>query len=97
MLPNPICPFCGRPIPAQVQSRHHLVPRLRGGKGGETVLLHRICHKETHASLSETELARHYSMIEALLAHPRLARFAAWMAKRPPGFDAPTAGNRRGR
>ncbi|RMD47962.1 MAG: HNH endonuclease, partial [Alphaproteobacteria bacterium] len=28
----PICPLCGRPIPPDVpQSRHHLVPRLKGG------------------------------------------------------------------
>ena len=35
------CPLCLRPIPPGVpQSRHHLIPKLRGGKGGETVLLH---------------------------------------------------------
>ena len=32
----PTCPLCLRPIPPGVpQSRHHLVPKLRGGKGGE--------------------------------------------------------------
>ncbi len=94
----PICPLCGRPIPAGVpQSRHHLVPKLRGGKGGETVLLHQICHKEIHATLSETELARDYNTPEALRAHPHLAKFAAWVAKRPPEFNARSTGNRRGR
>lgn len=94
----PICALCGRPIPPDVpQSRHHLVPRLRGGKGGETVLLHQICHKEIHATLSETDLARAYNTPEALRAHPHLARFAAWVARRPPGFNARTTGNRRGR
>jgi len=98
MAEDPICPLCRRPIPPGVaQSRHHLVPRLRGGKGGETVLLHAICHKEIHASLTETELARRYDSIEALRAHPRIARFVAWVARRPPGFDAPSHGNRRGR
>lgn len=93
----PICALCGRPIPPDVpQSRHHLVPRLRGGKGGETVLLHQICHKEIHATLSETDLARAYNTPEALRAHPHLARFAAWVARRPPGFNARTTGNRRG-
>ena len=94
----PICALCGRPIPAGVpQSRHHLVPKLRGGKGGETVLLHQICHKEIHATLSETELARVYNTPEALRAHPHLAKFAAWVAKRPPEFNARSTGNRRGR
>ena len=83
----PICPLCGRPIPGDVpQSLHHLVPRAKGGRGGATVLLHHICHKEIHASLTEAALARDYSTIETLRAHPRLANFIRWVAKRPPGY-----------
>ncbi|WP_127115718.1 HNH endonuclease [Shimia sediminis] len=97
-MPDPICPICARPIPAEVpQSLHHLIPRLRGGKNGPTVLLHQICHKEIHASLTETELAREYSTIEALRRHPRLAKFIRWVAKRPPDFLSKTTGPRRRR
>ncbi len=96
--PDPICPLCGRPIPPGVpQSLHHLVPRLKGGKGGPTVLLHHICHKEIHATLSEAELARSFSTPEALRAHPRLARFIAWVARRPPGFTSRAPSLRRSR
>ena len=84
---DPLCPLCLRPIPPGVpQSRHHLVPRLRGGKGGETVLLHHVCHKTIHKTLGETDLARRYSTVEALRAHPDLRRFFDWVAKRPPGW-----------
>ncbi|MEM8956793.1 MAG: HNH endonuclease [Pseudomonadota bacterium] len=94
----PICPLCGRPIPPGVpQSLHHLTPKLRGGKGGPTVLLHQICHNEIHASLSETELARSYSTVAALKTHPRLARFIDWVQKRPPEFRSRTPGGRRKR
>ncbi len=93
----PICPLCGRPIPPQAkQSLHHLIPRLRGGKGGPTVLLHQICHNEIHATLSEAELARVYNTVEALQAHPRLAKFIAWVRKRPHDFHSKTPGARRG-
>ena len=41
-----ICPLCDRPIPKGApQSRHHLIPTLKGGKGGDTVLLHHQYHK----------------------------------------------------
>lgn len=93
----PVCPLCDRPIPPGLQSAHHLVPRLKGGKGGPTVLLHVLCHKEIHATLTEAELARNYATVEALRAHPRLAAFLEWVRKRPPGFQGRTAGPRRKR
>ncbi|MEM6374876.1 MAG: HNH endonuclease [Pseudomonadota bacterium] len=93
---DPICPLCQRPIPPEVrQSHHHLIPKLKGGKGGPTVLLHQICHNEIHATLTEAELARDYTRIDALRAHPRLAKFIRWIAKRPPGFISRTPGGRR--
>lgn len=95
---DPICPLCRRPIPAGApQSVHHLIPKLRGGKHGPTVLLHQICHNEIHASLSESDLAREYYTVDALRLHPRLSKFIAWVSKRPPAFNSKTPGARRKR
>ncbi|MEM7177234.1 MAG: HNH endonuclease [Pseudomonadota bacterium] len=95
---DPICPLCLRPIPAAAkQSLHHLVPKLKGGKGGAVVRLHQICHNEIHATLTEAELARDWNTIEALHNHPRLAKFIAWVARKPPTFHRRSAGGRRKR
>jgi len=97
-MTHPICPLCDREIPPDVkQSEHHLIPKLKGGKGGPKVLMHHICHREVHASLTEAELARSYNTPEALRAHPRLAKFAEWVGKRPPGFISKVAGGMRKR
>lgn len=80
-----------RPIPPDAkQSPHHLTPKLKGGKGGPVVRVHQICHNEIHATLTEAELARAYNTPEALRAHPRLAKFIAWVRKRPPAFHSKT-------
>lgn len=93
---DPICPLCQRPIPREApQSLHHLIPKLKGGKGGPTVLLHDICHREIHATLTEAELARDFDTIAALRDHPRLAKFIAWVQRRPPGFRSKVPGKRR--
>jgi len=95
---TPICPLCGRPIPRDVrQSDHHLIPKLKGGKGGPVVRLHQICHNEILATLTEAELARDFADVERLRAHPRIARFIDWVQHRPPGFHARSAGGRRKR
>ncbi len=98
MTTSPICPLCGRMIPPEArQSVHHLVPKLKRGRHGPTVLLHQICHNEIHAALTEAELARLYNTPEALRAHPRLARFITWVAKKPPTFHSRSTGNGRRR
>ena len=79
-----ICSLCARSLPKSEQEAHHLIPRSKGGT--ETVLLHRICHKKIHASLSETELAREYNSVERLLMHPEISTFVRWLENKPHHF-----------
>ena len=83
-----LCPLCDRLIPPAQRDAHHLVPRSKGGR--ETEYLHRICHRQIHALLTETELAREYSTLEALQAHPGMAQFLAWVRGKPPAFSERT-------
>ena len=83
-----ICPLCDRPIPPAQRDLHHLVPKSKGGR--HTEYLHRVCHRQIHALLTETELARQYATIEALLQHPELQAFVVWVKGKPCDFFART-------
>ena len=88
-----ICPLCQRPIPDSEKDAHHLVPKSKGGR--ETQYLHRVCHRQIHALLTETELARTYNHVEALLAHSGIARFVAWVQTKPDNFYERTRKSQR--
>jgi hypothetical protein len=79
-----VCPLCDRVIPPAQRDAHHLVPKSKGGR--QTTLMHRVCHRQIHAVLTETELARQYATVEALLAHPELKVFVAWIRTKPDDF-----------
>ena len=64
------------------------MPKAKNGR--ETVPLHPICHRAIHANFTNAQLARIGADREALLADEALARFAEWVADKPPDFHAPT-------
>ncbi len=88
-----ICALCQRPVPAAQADAHHLVPKSKGGT--KTVILHRICHRQIHAVLTETELERQYFTVDRLLAHEPVARFVQWVKDKPNDFIERTRKSRR--
>jgi len=88
-----ICPLCGRAIPPAQRDAHHLVPKSKGGR--QTTFMHRVCHRQIHAVLTETELARQYATVEALLAHPELKVFVSWVKTKPEDFFVRTSKSAR--
>lgn len=78
--PGP-CPLCGRPNLNPTD--HHLVPKSRGGK--DTLTICRDCHKAAHILFSNRELERQYSSVEALRAHPEMAKMISFIRKQDPG------------
>lgn len=79
-----ICPLCDRIIPKSQRDEHHLIPKSHGGR--QTVVLHRICHRQIHAIFTETELARHYNTIEQLKLQVDLVSFIEWVRLKPDDF-----------
>lgn len=83
-MQDPVCPLCGRDIPASQRDAHHLIPKSKGGR--VTQYLHRICHRQIHALFTESELARHYNTVEALIEHPEMRGFVKWVSGKPDDF-----------
>ena len=81
-----LCPLCGRDIPSQERSSHHLTPVVKGGRKGPQAILHRICHSKIHSMLSERELADSYDTIEKLKAHDDIGKFIKWVKKKPSDY-----------
>lgn len=90
------CELCGRQqLPL---TRHHLIPqsqhqRNRAQRQFERMemqtriaLLCRPCHSQVHAVLDNHQLVLAYHTVEKLKVHPELAKFAAWIAKKPVGL-----------
>lgn len=86
------CQLCLRPTTKAQRDKHHLIPKSRGGV--ETVILHKLCHQQIHALLTESQLERNFSTIEALRSHPEIAKFIEWVRNKPAYLRAPIKSSR---
>lgn len=80
------CPLCGRPmVDGPGIDRHHWVPKTEGGR--EQSPMHQVCHRKIHAVLSEKDLASEFADPAALRSQPEIARFVAWVQRKPPEWN----------
>jgi hypothetical protein len=80
------CPICQRELGSINTSRHHLLPKSKGGTFDDTILLHNICHQKIHSVFTNRELETVYHTVEQLRSHEEMQKFIKWVRKRPPGF-----------
>ena len=78
------CPLCDREIPPNHVEAHHMVPKSKGGI--QTVNIHSACHRQIHALINESELAKTYNTIDALKNHAELSKFIQWIKRKPNDF-----------
>ncbi len=78
---NP-CPLCSRMIRDRDLSRHHVIPRSRGGANVEPVC--RTCHRQIHALFGNRQLARELNSLDRLRENPQMAVYLRWVATRNP-------------
>ena len=78
----PVCALCRHEYDRRELTRHHVVPKSRGGT--DIVLLCRLCHKQVHALFTERELEEQYGTLEKLESAPDLQPFLKFVRRRKP-------------
>ena len=81
-------------VPGRSVNKHHLLPKLKGGKGVTPCDVHAICHSKVHSVWSEAELARIYSdcdgepeRVWAVYGeNEHIQKFVSWVSKKDPTF-----------
>jgi 5-methylcytosine-specific restriction enzyme A len=73
------CALCEREV--RRADRHHLIPKSKGGRVMVELCL--TCHKTLHSYFTNDVLERELNTIEALREQPDVARYLAWVRKRP--------------
>ena len=86
------CSLCHR-VTKRGTTEHHLIPRtchankwfkkrFTRERLQEKIDVCRDCHKAIHRLVpDEKELGRHYNTIDALLGHPEIEKFVAWVKR----------------
>lgn len=78
------CSLCGRPFARRLLTKHHCLPRQRGGTQEHVELLCGQCHGMVHATYTNRTLEALYPTIEQLRRAPELGKFLRWVRKQPP-------------
>jgi hypothetical protein len=78
------CSLCDRPFVPDRLTRHHCLPRSRGGTSADIALLCRQCHGMVHATYTNATLALLYPTAAKLREAPELEGYLRWVRKQPP-------------
>lgn len=89
------CSLCGRPFVRADLTKHHCLPRAKGGTQDDVELLCKQCHGMVHATFTNTTLAALYPTVERLRTAPELEKFLKWVRKQPPSRRKRNAPRRR--
>lgn len=73
-----ICELCERSV--EILTRHHLIPKQKGGRKRETILVCLSCKDSIHI-IPNKDLAEYYNTLEMLRTAPELETYMRWIKK----------------
>lgn len=81
MIEKNCCELCNRNV--SIITKHHLIPKQKGGRDYKTIKLCTACHKQIHALFTNAELATLYNSIDSLKKNDRIIKFLKFVQKMP--------------
>lgn len=77
------CPLCERQILVGNMSKHHFLPKSRGGTTTDHICM--TCHGQIHILFTNKQIDKEaLTTVEALKADPNMQTYLSWVAKRNP-------------
>ena len=73
------CELCEREV--ESISKHHLIPKQKGGTFGPIANLCAACHSTLHNTYTNQELALLYNSVEKLKEAEALQKYLKWIRK----------------
>ena len=77
------CGLCGRSFDRDRLTKHHCLPRSKGGTSEDVELICSQCHSMIHATYTNKTLSAVYATLDELRRAPELAPFIRWVRKQP--------------
>lgn len=77
------CALCLRVFPPSRLTKHHCLPREKGGAQEDVALICSQCHGMVHATYTNETLAKVYPTIDMLRDAPELGKYLKWVRKQP--------------
>lgn len=74
-----ICVMCDREV--KVLTRHHLVPRSRGGSKKEVILVCLSCKDMLHRLFNNKELERELNTLDKIMKDSAVQKYIRWIKK----------------
>lgn len=78
------CRLCERLFGRGDLTKHHCLPRQKGGDQDDVELLCGQCHSMVHATYTNATLAALYPTVAKLREAPELVKYLKWVRKQPP-------------
>ena len=79
-----LCTLCDRPFAHRGLTKHHCLPRAKGGTNVDVELLCPQCHGMVHMTFTNATLAALYPTAAKLRKAPELEKYLHWVKKQPP-------------